>query len=98
MENGELELTVKAREKRAATVNARIDELVAVARTRKDAALDPALTWLRPSESDWMTREEHEEMGVLQLELIRLQPTQAELRQRVARKRAARIAAMMVPA
>ena len=82
---------------REAQVSRRIDEISAIARARMDAA-DPSIRALRPTEFDWMDSAEHEEMNRLQLEWSLLQPTQAELRRRVAEKRAARIADMKVSA
>ncbi len=61
---------------------------------RRMLAADPLLRGLRPSETDWMTGDELAAHHAAELEFIKTEPTQAELRERVRAKRAARVAAM----
>lgn len=63
-----------------------IDSLVAVGRARMPAQGNP----LYPCETDWLSPEELATLQALQLRLTLLQDTTAEIRARVAAKRAAR--------
>lgn len=74
---------------------AELDALVAVGRARMEASKDPCIRGLHMSESEWLSREEFERLNELHLEWARSQPTLAEVRERVARKRAARLARML---
>ena len=73
-----------------ALVEAELDGIVASARAR----MPPQGSPLYPCETDWMTPEEMARYQALQLRLVELADTTAEIKARVAAKRAARRKAM----
>jgi hypothetical protein len=74
-----------------AEINDAIEALTSPARERRLAAsLD--MRGLCPADCYWQTEEEQQALDRLQLELIRVQPTTEQIRERVAQKRAARLA------
>jgi hypothetical protein len=72
----------------------RMDAIIESIRKRMLVA-DRAMLGLRPAEMDWATSDELRELERLRLELPRSGQVQAEARERVAAKRAARVAAMV---
>lgn len=77
----------KTREQERAQVVLEIDSLVAIGRARMPEQGNP----LYPCETDWLSPEELATLQALQLRLVRLEDTTAEIRARVAAKRATRL-------
>lgn len=75
------------RELERAHLEREIDKLVALGRARMPEQGNP----LYPCETDWLSPEELATLQALQLRLTLLQDTTAEIRARVAAKRAARL-------
>lgn len=75
---------------------AELDALVKTAEARRDSARDPFLLGIRPAASDWMTQEEIDRLCDLQAALVPYRwDDMMAARERVAVKRAARVAARM---
>lgn len=82
------------RERRLKRIELLIDVLVWRATRRHVACRDMSIRGLRTADTDWMTESELNRLNVLQVARVRCQETTAEIRARVAAKRAARVAAM----
>ena len=76
--------------RRAEEIVADIDRIVAIGRSRREAAADDAIRGLRPADTDWMSEDEIVSLGRLQAELALASPTIDEYRKRVEEKRRAR--------
>jgi len=72
-------------------INAELSALTEQARLRREAAQDPCIKALRPSEIEWMTPDEFEKWTQLQFELIKNSPTLKEIQQAVREKRFMRV-------
>ena len=74
-------------------IDSEIDRIHQLGRSRMDAALDPTIRALRPAEILWLEPVELETFEALQARRFEYRETTEEIRQRVAAKRAARVAA-----
>ncbi len=74
-------------------VEAEMNKISAIADKRREQAKDDAIRAMNPTGVDWMEPDELARFEELRLEYIRFSPTTAEIRDRVAAKRAARRAA-----
>lgn len=75
-------------------LTAELEALVGLGEARRSAAQDPFLIGIHPSASDWMTAEEIARMSEVQALLVPFAwQDREDARERVARKRAARVAA-----
>lgn len=73
---------------------AELEALVGLGEARRDAAQDPCILGLRPSASDWMTADEIARMSDVQALLVPYRwDDMMAARERVAQKRADRVAA-----
>lgn len=81
------------RHEERASLEREIDDLVALGRSRMPAQGHS----LYPCETDWLSPEELEKLQRLQLSLLAVEDTTAEIQARVAAKRAARIERMREP-
>jgi len=70
-----------------------LDSLIAKGQKRRDESLDPCIRGLHTAECEWLTKEELQELGRLQLLYVKLEPTIQKIRERVRVKRAARVLA-----